>query len=93
LQAHWDFLKQRNSPKHGDSFGYKFNTFSAKKMFKNMACILGLFDLATVLATFQKKILGNFFPNYLVTLVPGKLFTIVQQGRNNTKLGSASRLG
>jgi hypothetical protein len=30
-------------------------------MFKNMACILGLFGLATVLATFQ-KILGNFFP-------------------------------
>jgi hypothetical protein len=56
-----------------------------------MACILGLFDLATVLATFQ-KILGNFFPNYLVTLVPRKLFTIVQQGWNATKLGSASRL-
>jgi len=42
--------------------------FELKKMLKNMVCILGLFGLATVLATFQ-KILGNFFPNHLVTLV------------------------
>jgi len=42
--------------------------FQLKKMFKNMVCILGLFGLATVLATFQ-KILGDFFPNHLVTLV------------------------
>jgi len=34
--------------------------FQLKKMFKNMVCILGLFGLATVLATFQ-KILGDFF--------------------------------
>jgi hypothetical protein len=33
-----------------------------------MVCILGLFGLAAVLATFQ-KILGDFFPNHLVTLV------------------------
>jgi hypothetical protein len=37
-------------------------------MFKNMVCILGLFGLATVLATFQ-KIFGDFFPNHLVTLL------------------------
>jgi len=43
--------------------------FQLKKMFKNMVCILGLFGLATVLATFQ-KILGDFFPIHLVTL-PG----------------------
>jgi hypothetical protein len=42
--------------------------FQLKKMFKNMVCILGLFGLATVLATL-KKTLGNFFPNHLVTLV------------------------
>jgi len=36
--------------------------FQLKKMFKNMVCILGLFGLATVLATFQ-KILGDFFSN------------------------------
>jgi hypothetical protein len=41
--------------------------FQLKKMFKNRVCILGLFGLATLLATFQ-KILGNFFPNHLVTL-------------------------
>jgi hypothetical protein len=34
--------------------------FQLNKLFKNMACILALFGLATVLATFQ-KILGNFF--------------------------------
>jgi hypothetical protein len=33
--------------------------FQLNKMFKNMACILALFGLATVLATFQ-KILGDF---------------------------------
>jgi hypothetical protein len=41
--------------------------FQLIRMFKNMVCILGLFNLATVLATFQ-KILGNFFSNHLVTL-------------------------
>jgi hypothetical protein len=42
--------------------------FQLKKMFKNMVCILGLFGLATVLATFQ-KILGDFFSIHLVTLI------------------------
>jgi hypothetical protein len=42
--------------------------FQLKKMLRNMVCILGLFGLATVLATFQ-KILGDFFPNHLVTLI------------------------
>jgi hypothetical protein len=37
-----------------------------------MVCILGLFGLATVLAIF-KKILGNFFPNHLVTLLANRL--------------------
>jgi hypothetical protein len=35
-----------------------------------MVCILGLFSLVTVLATFQ-KILGDFFLNHLVTLDAG----------------------
>jgi hypothetical protein len=34
--------------------------FQLNKLFKNMVCILALFGLATVLATFQ-KILGEFF--------------------------------
>jgi hypothetical protein len=34
--------------------------FQLNKLFKNMVCILALFRLATVLATFQ-KILGDFF--------------------------------
>jgi hypothetical protein len=34
--------------------------FQLNKLFKNMVCILALFGLATVLATFQ-KIFGNFF--------------------------------
>jgi hypothetical protein len=38
--------------------------FQLNKLFKN---ILALFGSATVLATFQ-KILGDFFPNHLVTL-------------------------
>jgi hypothetical protein len=37
-----------------------------------MVCILGLFGLATLLAIFQ-KILGNFFPNHLVTLLANRL--------------------
>jgi hypothetical protein len=41
--------------------------FQLNKVFKNMVCILALFGSATVLATFQ-KILGDFFPNHLVTL-------------------------
>jgi hypothetical protein len=40
-----------------------------------MVCILALFGYATVLATFQ-KILGNFFPNHLVTLIRGAGFRI-----------------
>jgi hypothetical protein len=42
--------------------------FQLNKLFNNTACILALFGFATVLATYQ-KILGNFFPNHLVTLV------------------------
>jgi hypothetical protein len=42
-------------------------------MLKNRVCILGLFGLATVLATFQ-KILGNFFSNHLVTLLSTSQF-------------------
>jgi len=34
--------------------------FQLHKLFKNMVCILALFGLATVWATFQ-KILGDFF--------------------------------
>jgi hypothetical protein len=34
--------------------------FQLNKLFKNMVCILALFGLATVLATFQKNI-GQFF--------------------------------
>ncbi len=41
-------------------------------MLRNMVCILGLFGLATVLAIFQ-KILGNFIPNHLVTLLANRL--------------------
>ncbi len=40
------------------------------KMFKNMVCILALFGLATVLATFQ-KILGNFFQIIWSPCLPG----------------------
>jgi hypothetical protein len=40
--------------------------FDSNKLFKNMFCILVLFGLAAVLATFQK--IGQFFPNNLVTL-------------------------
>ncbi len=47
-------------PQNGDTFGYKFITFSAKLAVRNMVSILALFGLATVLATFQ-KILGDFF--------------------------------
>jgi hypothetical protein len=61
-------------------------------MFKNMACILGLFDLATVLATFQKKYWVIFFQIIWSPWSLASLFTIVQQGWNATKLGSASRL-
>jgi hypothetical protein len=43
---------------------------------------LGLFGLATVLATFQ-KILGDFFPNHLVTLVTTKeQFTLMTLATN-----------
>jgi hypothetical protein len=42
--------------------------FQLTKLLKNMICILALFGLANVLAIFQ-KILGNFFPNHLVTLM------------------------
>jgi hypothetical protein len=42
--------------------------FQLNKLFKNMICILALFGLATVLATFC-KILGDFFQNHLVTLM------------------------
>jgi hypothetical protein len=34
--------------------------FQVNKLLKNMVCILALFGLSTVLATFQ-KILGDFF--------------------------------
>jgi hypothetical protein len=40
--------------------------FDSNKLFKNVFCILVLFGLADVLATFQK--IGQFFPNHLATL-------------------------
>ncbi len=45
--------------------------FEPNKLYKNKVCILALLGLATVLATFQ-KVLGNCFPNHLVTLNPSK---------------------
>jgi hypothetical protein len=56
------FFEIMKWPKNGDTFGYKFQI---NNLFKNMVCILALFGLATVLATFH-KILGNFFQNKII---------------------------
>jgi len=50
----------------GEFFNTSLLHFQQNKQYKNMVCILALFGLAT----FQ-KILGNFFPNHLVTLPLG----------------------
>jgi hypothetical protein len=47
------FFEMKKWPKNGDTFGYKFQL---NNLFKNMVCILALFGLATVWATFQKNI-------------------------------------
>jgi hypothetical protein len=68
LLAHLDFfLNEEMAQNMMTPLATSLLRFQLKKMFKNMVCILGLFGLATVLATFQ-KILGDFFPIHLVTL-------------------------
>ncbi len=57
--------------------GYKFITFSPKYAFLNMVCILALFGLATVLATFQT--LGKRFSNFLVTLEARIIFLVLNK--------------
>ncbi len=50
------FFKRRNSPKMATNWATNLLNFHLNKLFKNMVCIVALFGLATVLATFPKKI-------------------------------------
>ncbi len=68
MKAHWDFFNKEMAQNMVTPLATSLLHFQLKKCLKDMVCILGLFELATVLATFQ-KILGDFFPNHLVTLV------------------------
>jgi hypothetical protein len=52
-------------------------------------CILALFGLAAVLATFQK--IGQLFPNHLVTLHPARGMKVVKTVLNI--VGQVSLLG
>ncbi len=60
--------------------------FHLNKQFKNVFCILALFGLAAVLATFQT--IGQLFPNHLVTLGGMKVVkTVLKHSRTSKLIG------